>query len=159
MFLYAGAGDKAQRVRLDVPRGRLFFRREKHRQMRATVHGFERFRLSAHKLHVIGSAGPDHIEYVGCHGVVDGARARPYRGGLHPRRRCGYLSQTPSRSSAAVAATTASSAWAANILVGGPGDDVAVGGRATTAASPKSSRPASTDRSSGRDAARKATRE
>lgn len=130
LVLDSGAGDQAQRVDLDVPDRRLFFRREQGAQMRARISSFEVYRLSADRLDVRGSRGPDVVEWVGCRGVVDG------RGGDDVLEEtsiadvgCGYLDERGHeivRGGAGDDVLLGGSA--PNVLIGGAGDDVADGG-------------------------------
>jgi Ca2+-binding RTX toxin-like protein len=72
-ILNAGPGDSARRVRLDLPRSRLLFQRERQ-AVRARIDGFERHRLSANDLVFRGTSAADHVQWQGCHGVIDGDR-------------------------------------------------------------------------------------
>jgi hypothetical protein len=92
--LYAGAGDEAHRADLDIPDGRLFFRRDAQASMHARIHGFERTRLSARRLDVRGSARTDEIDWAGCRGVVAGGRGDDLIRGMIPDDvGCGYLGE------------------------------------------------------------------
>jgi Ca2+-binding RTX toxin-like protein len=70
-IIYSGAGDAARRIRLDLVKGRLLFQREKQ-TVRARIGGFERHRFSSDRIDFRGTAAPDHVQWQGCHGVIDG---------------------------------------------------------------------------------------
>jgi hypothetical protein len=108
--LYAGPGDSARRVRLDLKKGKLLFQREKQ-SVRARISGFERHRFSATQIDFRGTAAPDHVEWQGCHGVIEGGRGDDLIEAFsNPDVGCGYPVST------------------ADLVVrGGGGDDTLVG--------------------------------
>ncbi|MGC4112870.1 MAG: hypothetical protein QM747_21115 [Nocardioides sp.] len=110
-ILYAGAGDEAQRERLDLVHGRLFFRRTAKASMHARIHGFEQAKLSSYHLNVIGSAKADDIVWLGCRGVVAGGRGNDLISAYaDDDAGCGYLGGD-----------------AKLVVRGGPGDDRLIG--------------------------------
>ena len=70
-ILYAGAGDQARQVDLDLPEHTLLFRRVRQ-TVHARIEGFERHRFSARQIDVRGTAAADHVRWSGCRGVVAG---------------------------------------------------------------------------------------
>jgi Ca2+-binding RTX toxin-like protein len=113
--IYSGAGDKARRARLDLPRSRLLFQRERQ-TVRARISGFERHKLSADDVVVRGSAGADHVQWAGCHGVVNGGPGDDVVEEFSPADTgCGYPINDPGQYDV--------------VVQGGRGDDRLVGGR------------------------------
>ena len=126
--VYAGAGDSARRVSLDVPRQRLLFAREAP-AVHAHIRRLESYRLSARRLDVRGSGGADRFDVLGCRGTVAG-------GGGDDRIRiisiddvaCGYLSQHARLVvRGGPGDDTLLGSFGRDILLGGPGHDVARG--------------------------------
>lgn len=68
-ILYAGAGDQARRVEIDLPHRTLLFRRDEQ-AVRALLRGFETHRMFAVRLDFYGTAAPDHVQWLGCRGVI-----------------------------------------------------------------------------------------
>jgi len=130
VILYAGAGSQAWRVDLDLPRGRLMFQREREGQrVRARVREFERYRLSSVRLDVRGSAGSDHVQWLGCRGVVDGGPGKDLIEEFSMADAgCGYggVEATEVVRGGRGDDTLRGSRYP-NVLLGGPGDDVAEG--------------------------------
>jgi Ca2+-binding RTX toxin-like protein len=127
--LYAGAGDMARRVSLDIPAGRLFFRRGDPAGVHAGIRGFERDRFSARRLDVVGSAHADHLQWLGCRGFVDGGGGRDLIEAMSDSDAgCGYLGQDAQlvvRGGGGNDRLLGS--YFPDVLLGGPGDDVANG--------------------------------
>lgn len=108
--LYAGAGDQARRVDLDLVDGRLLFRPAQE-PVRAQIHEFERYRLSAWRLDVRGTAATDEVLWLGCRGVVAGGAGDDLLEAFSvPDAGCGYLGED-----------------AEAVARGGPGDDILLG--------------------------------
>ncbi len=111
-ILYADAGDQARRARLNLPEGRLFFHRDSSQPgVHARIDGFERHRLSATRLVVIGTPRSDRIEWAGCRGIVEGGRgADLIQAHLADDVGCGYDGE-----------------FARLVVRGGGGDDTLIG--------------------------------
>lgn len=71
LVLYAGPGDQARRVRVDVPGRRLLFERGAQ-AVRARLGNFEAYRLSAERLDFLGGGRAETVGFAGCHGSVRG---------------------------------------------------------------------------------------
>lgn len=61
---------QARRIEADLPRGRLLFRQDQ--AVHASVSSYERYRFSARRVDVHGTARSDHVQWWGCHGLVAG---------------------------------------------------------------------------------------
>lgn len=130
-ILYAGAGDDAQRVDLDLPGGRLLFRRDQE-AVHARIHGFESHRLSARRLDVRGTAGPDHLQWSGgCGGVVDGRAGDDLIEAISVDDvSCGYQGEDAELIvRGGRGDDTLVGNFAPDVLIGGRGEDLADGGR------------------------------
>ena len=127
-ILYAGAGDAARHVRLDLPRGKLYFQREKE-AVRARIGGFERHRFSADRIEFRGTAAADHVEWQGCHGVIDGGRGDDLIEAFSlPDVGCGYpVNHADLVVRGGGGDDTLVGSGDPNVLVGGAGDDRADG--------------------------------
>ncbi|HYF74815.1 MAG TPA: hypothetical protein VD864_18450 [Nocardioides sp.] len=128
--LHAAAGDSARRVRLDLVTHRLRYTiHEAAAQARIT--GFERHRLSAKRLLVDGTPGPDRVEWTGCHGHIAGGAGDDILRAIDiDDVGCGYPvpdSDIPVRGGRGDDLLVGAFGW--DVLLGGPGDDVARGGR------------------------------
>lgn len=131
----AGAGDQAERVKLNLRRGRMLFQPEtkyttEAEAIRARVRGFERHRLSAVRMDVVGTKGSDHIDWLGCKGVIDGRAGSDL---IQEFRSadvgCGYLSQDGRQIVRGGRGNDILlGGLAPNIFIGGPGTDYANGG-------------------------------
>jgi Ca2+-binding RTX toxin-like protein len=73
-ILYAGHGDMARRVELDLPDAYLMFRRDQQHHVEANIDGFETHRLSARRLEVRGTKNGDHVQWAGCQGLIHTGR-------------------------------------------------------------------------------------
>jgi hypothetical protein len=128
VVLYAGAGDSARRIRLDLPKGKLLFQREKQK-VRARIGGFERLRFSAKQIDFRGTSASEHVEWQGCHGVIDGGRGDDLIEAFSsPDVGCGYPVSTADlvvRGGGGDDALVGSGD--PSILLGGPGKDRADG--------------------------------
>lgn len=126
--LYAGAGDSARRVRLDLPKGTLLFQRERQ-TVRARIGGFERNRFSARQIEFRGTAAPDHVEWQGCHGVIAGGGGDDLIEAFsNPDVGCGYpVSHADLVVRGGGGDDTLVGSGDPNILLGGPGRDRADG--------------------------------
>ena len=128
--LNAGAGDQAERVDLDLVDGRLLFRPEDE-PVAAQIHRFERYRLSAWRLDVMGTAAPEHVLWIGCRGVVGGGPGDDVLQAIAPADvGCGYAGEDAE----AIARggrgdDTLIGEYMPDILIGGPGNDYANGRR------------------------------
>ncbi|KAA1421738.1 hypothetical protein F0U44_05560 [Nocardioides humilatus] len=129
-ILMAGAGDQARRVVYDRRNGSMLFERgQQFSDMQ--VDGFERFRWSARRLEVYGTASPEHFEWSGCHGFVAG------RGGDDvlelisvPDADCGtYGEDADLVTRGGPGDDRLLGNYMPDILLGGPGTDVARGDR------------------------------
>lgn len=127
-ILYAGPGDSARRVRLDLPRGRLLFQREKQ-AVRARIGGFERHRLSADLFVFRGTAAPDRVEWHGCHGVIEGGRGDDLIEEFSvPDVGCGYpVNRADIVVRGGAGDDRLMGGGGPNVLIGGAGDDRADG--------------------------------
>ncbi|RHW24153.1 hypothetical protein D0Z08_25885 [Nocardioides immobilis] len=129
-ILNAGAGDQARRVDLDLVGGSLLFR-PADEAVRARIGEFERYRLSAWRLDVAGTAAPEHVLWIGCRGVVAGGPGDDILEAIAPADvECGYLGDDAE----AVARggpgdDTLVGEYMPDILIGGPGTDYANGRR------------------------------
>jgi hypothetical protein len=72
--LYAGPGDQAARVALDLPADYLLFRRDQRHHFEAHIDSFEKHKVSARRLDVRGTSNADHVQWAGCHGLIQGGR-------------------------------------------------------------------------------------
>ena len=127
-FIFNSGGNQARQVRLDVPKGRLLFRQGKQ-AVRARISGFERHRLSADRLDIRGAGAADHVQWMGCRGVVDGGPGPDLIEEFsNPDVGCGYLNENAElvvRGGRGDDKLRGSGA--PNILIGGAGDDLADG--------------------------------
>ncbi|WP_183094334.1 hypothetical protein [Nocardioides stalactiti] len=131
-ILNAGAGDQARRVDLDLVEGQLMFRPEET-AVRADIDGFERFRLSARRLDVRGTAATDHVRFSGCRGVVAGGPGDDVLEAISiPDAGCGYAGEDAELvTRGGPGDDTLVGEYMPDILIGGPGDDFAHGHRNT----------------------------
>lgn len=127
--IYAGAGDSARSIRLDLPRRKLVFQRAQQ-SVRARINGFERHRFSAYRIVFRGAPGADHVEWQGCHGVIDGGPGDDLVEQFSvPDVGCGYPVNT---ADLVVRGGRGDDRLVGggdpNVLLGGPGADLADGG-------------------------------
>jgi Ca2+-binding RTX toxin-like protein len=129
LTVYAGAGDQARRVSLDVPRGRLLFQRSKQR-MRARIGDFEVYRLSAERLDVRGGRGAERVKWLGCRGTVDAGPGDDVIEEISiDDAGCGILGAAGREVvQGGPGDDTLRGTYFPDVLIGGPGDDVADGG-------------------------------
>lgn len=128
--LNAEAGDRTRRVDLDLVAGQLLFRPEEQ-PVRATIDAFERHRLSARRLHVLGTAETDQLLFHGCHGAVAAGPGDDLLKAIFvPDAECGDLDdEVDLVARGGSGDDTLLGGLLPDILVGGPGNDVADGGR------------------------------
>ena len=99
--------------------------------VRARIHEFERYRLSAWRIDVEGTAASDHVMWIGCRGVVAGGPGDDVLESIAPADvGCGYAG----KDAEAVARggrgnDTLVGEYLPDILIGGPGNDFANGRR------------------------------
>ncbi|MCW2766246.1 MAG: Hemolysin-type calcium-binding region [Nocardioides sp.] len=127
-ILYAGAGDQARRAELDLPNGRLLFRRDQQ-AVHARIHGFELHRLSARRLDVHGTAATDHVQWSGCRGVIGAGAGDDLIEAISvDDAGCGYLGED---AELVVRGGRGDDRLVGNympdVLIGGPGEDQADG--------------------------------
>lgn len=126
----ADDGDQARRVDLDLVGGRLLFRPDEE-PVRARIIEFERYRLSAWRLDVEGTAGPEQVLWIACRGVVSGGPGDDVLEAIAPADvGCGYAGEDAE----AVARGGQGDdilvgEYMPDILIGGPGNDFANGRR------------------------------
>jgi hypothetical protein len=127
-ILYAGPGDSARRVRLDVPKGKLLFQREQE-AVRARIGGFERYRFSARQFDFRGTAAAERLAWQSCQGLVDGGRGDDLIETFsNPDVGCGYpVSTADLVVRGGGGDDTLVGNGDPNVLLGGPGKDRADG--------------------------------
>jgi hypothetical protein len=119
----------ARRVELDLVTGSLLARTGKH-TARGKVLGFEVHKVAAHELEVRGTPGRDRVKWQGCHGEVNGGAGRDLLKVVSVSDDdCGRIqgSKADLVARGGPGNDTLLGDWWPDILIGGPGRDVADG--------------------------------